>query len=124
MGGIHSKQLYDLCFIVWIWCIKRDIVFSVQYLPVVKIYMLKHFLELSLILQNRYKKICKKILLSRCRSLSFSYLLTNWINLFSGIFPFPNAYHVDAFTLAWLNLSRYIFQPFTLFVRIIKNHTY
>ena len=33
--------------------------------------------------------------------------------------PDPDAYHVNAFSLCWLNLNAYIFPPFSIVVRVL-----
>ena len=124
MGGMHFEQLDDLAVKIWNWCIKRDITISAQYFPgcenVYADALSRQFADSTewKLKHDIFVRICKHFFEPDI-DLFASRINTQLKKFVSWNFD-PDAYHVDAFTFSWSNLSPYIFPPFKLIGRIIN----
>ena len=120
-GGTISASCNKLAKYIWNWAKGQDIWITVSHVPGVK----NTLCWSRLFYDNKERSLNEKDAKSLFDRFGkpeidlFASRLNTKCTKYASYKPDPDAYHVNAFSLCWLDLNSYIFPPFSIVGRVL-----
>ena len=125
MGTSHSRDLNNLSFCIWQWCIDRNIWVTVAHIPGktnivadresrAKQYSTEWSLD-----QEIFYLCMKKLAVEPTIDL-FASRLNNKLDRYVAYKPDPTAFAIDAFTICWSKYLFFAFPPFSIIMKSLQ----
>ena len=122
-GGTISASCNKLAKDIWNWAKGQDIWITASHVPGVK--NTTADLRSRLFYDNKEWSLNERVAKSLFDQFGkpeidlFASRLNSKCSKYASYKPDPDAYHVNAFSLCWLNLNAYIFPPFSIVGRVL-----
>ena len=125
MGTSHSLACNQVTYLMWMWCIKRQIWISAAHIPgkenkVADAESRKINLDAEWKLNHNFLEQAMEELQFSPKLDLFASRLNFQYNAYVSYKPDPDAVAVDAFSICWRDIEFYAFPPFSVVHRVLK----